>query len=89
MEIRPNAFEDALIYYFAERIRTKRRRGDASQQALAEVTDLSQATISRVENAKAPLPLTADVYDALITSGLVEQRSPGGAYRVGRPRKNA
>ena len=89
MNNQPQASEDALISYLANRIRTKRRASDASQEALANVTGVSQSTVSRIENAQAPLPLTADLYDALLLSGLTQQRTPGGAYRVGRLRKNA
>lgn len=87
MKNQPQASEDALISYLANRIRTKRRASDASQEALANVTGVSQSTVSRIENAHAPLPFTADMYDALLLSGLTEPRTPGGAYRVGRLRK--
>jgi DNA-binding XRE family transcriptional regulator len=65
-------------------IRNIRRKRSVSQSTFGEAIGLSQSAVSSLERGGLPLPLTAKCLDDLIAADIYENRTPGGAIRVGR-----
>jgi len=68
----------------ANYIRNHRRNHSVSQASLGDVIGLTQPQVSLLERGGYPLAVTAKLVDEIIQLNLVEHRTPGGAFRVGR-----
>jgi transcriptional regulator with XRE-family HTH domain len=68
----------------ANYIRNLRRNHSVSQASLGDAIGLTQPQVSLLERGGCQLAVTARHVDEIIQLNLMEHRTPGGAFRVGR-----